>query len=349
MNRTVVDPIANAILYEGYLLYPYRPSVKNRQRWTFGGLYPEAFGRAQGDASASQTECLVCGGSDTTVEVIARFLHLTDRTVGELDRPLAEWPEATEPSFRSVETLRVGDTVLQVWQEAEEREVYCGRTRLADLLERPLPARFAFPSRRWLEPVRKANTIMGVLVREQHGIEGTLELRAAPVAERLFKLTLCIANRTPWEDGTHDRDHALQRALVSTHALLGVEGGDFVSLVDPPDAWRDAAAGCRSVGAWPVLVGAEGQMDTLLSAPIILCDYPQVAPESPGDLFDGTEIDEILTLRILTLTEEEKQQMAGMDERVRALLVRSERMGREQLLGLHGTMRRLRVPGGGSP
>ena len=43
MNQALVDRIVNAVLYEGYLLYPYRPSVKNRQRWTFGGLYPRSY------------------------------------------------------------------------------------------------------------------------------------------------------------------------------------------------------------------------------------------------------------------------------------------------------------------
>src|SRR5262249_23518801 len=61
MTRPLVERIADAVLYEGYILYPYRPSVKNRQRWTFGGLYPEAYSRAQGgtDACSNQTECLI--------------------------------------------------------------------------------------------------------------------------------------------------------------------------------------------------------------------------------------------------------------------------------------------------
>src|SRR5204862_7706221 len=121
----------------------------------------------------------------------------------------------------------------------------------------------------------------------------------------------------------------------------------FVSLLEPPQAWQAAAAACRNVGTWPVLVGEEGQRDTMLSSPIILYDYPQVAPESPGDLFDGTEIDEILTLRILTLTDEEKRTAAALDDRVRSLLVRTEALDRGQLLGLHGTVRGLRpVPQG---
>ena len=129
------------------------------------------------------------------------------------------------------------------------------------------------------------------------------------------------------------------RSLVSTHTLLGSHGGVFVSLLDPPDAWRDLAAGCRNVGTWPVLVGENGERDTLLSSPIILYDYPQVAPESLGDLFDATEIDELLTLRIMTLTEEEKQEMAAVDERARSLLRRTEALSADQLLGLHGMVR----------
>jgi hydrogenase maturation protease len=65
-----------------------------------------------------------------------------------------------------------------------------------------------------------------------------------------------------------------------------------------------------------VLVGKEGTADSILSSPIILYDYPKVAPESPGDLFDATEIDEILTLRILALTDEEKREMAAIDSRL---------------------------------
>ncbi len=116
----------------------------------------------------------------------------------------------------------------------------------------------------------------------------------------------------------------------------------FLSMIDPPEPWRAIAAKCRNLGTWPVLVGEPGSRDTMLSAPIILYDYPQVAPESPGDLFDATEIDEILTLRILTLTEDEKRVMSAVDDRARALLERTESLATEQLLALHGTIRGLR-------
>jgi hydrogenase maturation protease len=351
MSRTLVDRIAEAVLYEGYILYPYRPSVKNRQRWTFGALYPEAYCRAQGgsDASASQTECLARGGPDTVLEATVRFLHLTARQVRELAVPLAEWPADAEPLSWPVEVLRVGDRLFHTWQEAEERQVALGELRLDDVLDRPRRKDFTFPGRRWLEPVRgPAGDIVGVLAREQEAVGGAVEVSAAPAAEGLFRVKLRILNSTGLEDGAKaDREEALLRSLASTHTVLGVRGGRFVSLLDPPEPWHAAAAACQNVGTWPVLVGEEGQADTMLSAPIILYDYPQVAPESPGNFFDGTEIDEMLTLRILTLTDDEKRAMAAVDERARALLTRTEGLGGEQLMQLHGAVRCLRPVGEG--
>jgi hydrogenase maturation protease len=336
MNRTLVDRIADAVLYEGYILYPYRPSVKNRRRWTFGGLYPEIWCQAQGgETSSSQTECLVQGGTTTAIEVVVRFLHLTARRI----------EEGTGPPFRQVEELRVGEQVFQSWQEAEEREAAVGKVTLGTLAVGPRTWPFTFLGRCRSELLHgPQGEVVGAQVREQHPIAGVVRLAAAQVEAELFRLTVRVENLTPLDDaGRRSREDALLCALVSTHAILGVRDGEFISLLDPPDQWREAAAACRNVGTWPVLVGEEGQKNLMLSSPIILYDYPQVAPESPGDFFDGTEIDEMLTLRILTLTEDEKHAMAAVDERARGLLARTEALAREQLLGLHGTMRGLRL------
>jgi hydrogenase maturation protease len=343
-----VDRIADAVLYEGYILYPYRPSIKNRQRWTFGGLYPEAYVRARvcGDASGNQTECLVLGTSATAFDARVRFLHLTSRLVGAIDPPLSDWPEVTEPRLRPVDSLRVGDRLFQTWQEAEEREVAVGEMTLGELLARPRERAFAFPGGRRSEPLRgSAGEVVGALVREQQPIEGAIRVSAAEAADGLFRVTLLVECRTPMEGAEGmSRDEALLRSLVSTHSILTTRRGEFVSLLEPPERWREAAEAGRNVGTWPVLVGEDGQKDTMLSSTIILYDYPQVAPESPGDFFDGTEIDEMLTLRIMTLTDEEKVAMAAVDGRAGALLARTEAMAREHLLGLHGTFRGLRTP-----
>ena len=342
MNRTLVDRIVNAVLYEGYVLYPYRPSVKNRQRWTFGGLVPQDYCEVQGDVSSNQTQCLVHGSSATVLQATVRFLHLTERVAGEVDPPVREWTAGTPIPFRAVEALRVGGRQYHTWQEAEERAVEMPALALQEMLTRPRRQTFAFSGRRWLQPLREDGAILGVLVREQFAVMGTIEIQASEVAEGLFRVTLRVQNETAL-DGARplSRDAAMLRALVSTHAILNVREGEFISLMDPPEAWRDAAGACQNVATWPVLVGEQGEKDTLLSSPIILYDYPQVAPESPGNLFDGTEIDEILTLRILTLTDEEKLAAAALDGRVRDLLLRTESLPHEDLIGLHGTIRGL--------
>jgi hypothetical protein len=138
------------------------------------------------------------------------------------------------------------------------------------------------------------------------------------------------------------RDEVLPYSLAAAHTILRVRDGEFVSLLDPPEPLRAAASACENIGTWPVLAGAPGQCGCMLSSPIILYDYPQIAPESPGDLFDGTEIDEILTLRIMTLTDDEKLEVRNGDERARRILERTELLPEEHFMKLHGALRGLR-------
>lgn len=353
MNRAIVDQVMSAVLYEGYILYPYRPSLKNRQRWTFGGLYPRAYSEAQGgaDAWSIQTQCLVEGQSDTRLEVAVRFLHLMARRIGRLVQPLADLPEQQEPPLQFVESLQVGDTLHHTWQEAVEREIALDALTLQELAAGPRRWEFHFPSQRTHEALRSpGGDVVGLILREQEPIEGAIDLSADQIETGLWRITVRVVNESSLEKTVPHADHlardeALMRSLVSTHAILGVEQGKFVSLTDPPPQWREPAAGCRNVGVWPVLVGEEGQRDTMLASPIILYDYPQIAPESPGAFFDSTEIDELLTLRILTLTDEEKLAMMAVDPQASALLERTEARARQELMGLHGAVRGLRAAG----
>jgi hydrogenase maturation protease len=325
MNRPLVEQIADAVLYEGYLLYPYRPSVKNRRRWTFGGLYPRSYSEARAglDPWMSQTECLIEASAESRLGIRVRFLHLQIRRA-ECD---------------------VVDAATPPWQEAVERDVGTGEFLLSDMLGQMHRHEFEFPGcHTEAESPERGGASS---IREQHAIAGCVNLSAERVADSLVKLRVQICNESAFpDDSSDDRDEALLRALVSTHAILVVRDGGFLSMIDPPEPCCGFAAGCKNIGTWPVLAGEPGSRDTMLSAPIILYDYPQVAPESPGDLFDGTEIDEILSLRILTLTDDEKRAMSGIDERARALLERTESLSREQWMGLHGTIRYLRPEGG---
>lgn len=341
MNFAAADEVAKAVLYEGYVLYPYRPSaIKNRQRWTFGGVYPAACPTA--GASRMESQCLVEGNGDTGIEVRVRFLHPLARQVGELTAPLEMLPpDDVEPTFRPVASLALAGRSYYTWEEVVEREVRLPLATLGEIATNREPLHFAFAASRTMEPLLGADGLVhGLILRTQAAIEGIVTLTARAATAGAHCLCVSIENTTSAPRLARSApDVAQLRGFMSTHMILGVEGGAFVSLVDPAEHLADAARACVNQSAWPVLVGDEGARDTLLCSPIILYDYPQIAPESPGDLFDGTEIDEILTLRILAMTDAEKHEMAANDERARALLARTEALTQEQMQLMHGVMR----------
>lgn len=302
MNLSAVEKIANAVLYEGYILYPYRPSsVKNQQRFNFGVLYPRAYCELQSGAEAweMRTECLVEGAPSTTVEVKVRFLQMAER---------------------------------ESWQEGKERDATIPPATLESLVEQPHRREFLMMSGEDAEG------------RVCETIHGELELRAVHCEDaEAFKVTAQIRNLVDLEAAAGlTRDAVLLRSMISVHSILHVTGGEFISLLDPPERFQSAAAFCRNSGTWPVLAGEEGQRDLVLASPIILYDYPQIAPESAGDLCDATEIDEILALRILTMTDAEKLEMRTSDDRARRILERTEALPPEHFQKLHGALRSLK-------
>ncbi len=298
MNISVVEKIADAVMYEGYVLYPYRPSaVKNRQRFNFGVLYPREYCDSPfgSDAWEMRTECLVVGDAASTVEVKVRFLQMAAR---------------------------------QGWQEGREREVSVPPYSLQSLAAQPERRPFAFEGGEDTEG------------RASQTLHGEIEVRASQLDKSVSRVTLGVRNLGNLQDlDGANRDQVLLRSFVSVHSILHVVGGEFVSLLDPPEPLKRAAAECHSLGTWPVLAGEEGQRDFMLSAPIILYDYPQIAAESTGDLCDGTEIDEILALRILTMTDAEKVEVRNGDDRARRILERTEMMPPEYFQKLHGVLR----------
>jgi hypothetical protein len=327
--------IAEAVLYEGYILWPYRRSTtKNQQRWTFGGVYPRAYSEARGedDPWLMQTQCLLLGDTEAKVEVRVRFLHVTERKVGRRSGEILEF----------VEELQVGGEHYLPWDEATEREITIGQCRLSEVLERPERAGIDISGGSGQEEITgPTGEVLGALVRSWRALCGEVEVGAEALREGIYRLTVKTINTTPWEG--EDRENTLRQTFCSTHTTLEVEGGSFVSMTDPPEPLRELAEGCENKKTWPVLVGEEEAQDMLLSSPIILSDYPEIAPESPGDMFDGGEIDQLLILNILTLTDEEKEEMRASDPRAREILERCESLSREELMNLHGAIREFRV------
>lgn len=352
MNAALVDEIVNAVLYEGYMLYPYRPSaVKNRQRFNFGVVYPRAYSESQGgtDACTMQTEVLIRGNSTTQCAVRVRFLRMVDRSVAKLRTPASELSFVTEQNIEKVESLHLNDHVLRPWQEAVEETIEVTEFDLSALSAQSMQWPFRLSATLTREAVRDASgLIVGIIYREKATVAGTIELSSELLDQGLFRLRTRISNTSRIE-GLVTRDAALSRSLVSAHTILEVRGGEFVSLIDPPGPYLSFALACQNIGTWPVLVGQNGERDTVLSSPIILYDYPQIAPESPGNLFDGAEIDEILSLRIMTMTDEEKREMRQSDDRTRQILERTEALPAEQFMKLHGALRGLRNIKGETP
>jgi hypothetical protein len=248
MTITDVDKVANTLLYEGYLLYPYRPSaLKNRQPFNFGIVAP---------GEEMQTECLVEGDANTTYDVRVRFL---------------------QPGPPPIERELVGATT------------------------------FEWPP-----------------------LSGAVTLSTTRYADGMIRLRVRIVNLS--NDPTCN--------MAATHTILRVSGGEFLSMIDPPAIYEKLAESCQNVRTWPVLAGERGQRQTMLSSPIIVYDYPEIADESPGELYDSTEIDEILSLRILTLTDDEQREIRESDVKGRELLERTQSLAAEQMMNLHGKMRR---------
>ena len=183
--------------------------------------------------------------------------------------------------------------------------------------------------------------MVGRFVRHRHAVEGIarVALSRPDPALPYRKVSVSVENATAWAGAATHRDDVMGHSLIAVHTMLAVDDGTFVSLLDPSEAAAPAAAACRSDGAYPVLIGHD---DVILSSPIILYDYPKIAPESEGDFFDGTEMDEMLTLRVLTLTDAEKQEMQNGDPRARRILERTEALTSDAMLKAHGVIRGLR-------
>ena len=141
-----------------------------------------------------------------------------------------------------------------------------------------------------------------------------------------------------------DKDEAIATSLIGTHLLIEVADGEFVSLLEPPDSAAAAVARCRQHRCFPVLAGPPGERDLMLVSPIILYDHPEIAEQSEGALYDSTEIDEILTLRVMTMTDEEKAQARATDPLAAQIIDRCDSMSPEAMLDLHGVLRNPHAP-----
>jgi hypothetical protein len=332
MSLAEVRRVADAVLYEGYILYPYRASAqKNRSRWQFGVLMPPGYAAADpSETSTMRAECVFEHRGRPAVEVTVRFLQVQRRRT-----------ESAPPD------ANVRDPgVPAVWDEAVEQEVTVtvpSQTLFGD----GTVTRFTVPGGTDTEATSDAETTPGTrVVRRREPLAGTVTVHATPLPGpwQAARLTVEVTNQSEFPvpdggEGPPQRETALPAALIAAHLIITVSGGAFLSMTDPPEWASPQVSTCQNTGCWPVLAGAEGSRQVMLASPIILPDHPQVAQESPGELYDGTEIDEILTLRTLALSEEEKAAARATDPRAAALIDRVDAMDAPTMAQLHGTIR----------
>ncbi len=317
-GRDRARAVADAVLYEGYLLYPYRgTSSKNQSRWQFGVLGPPGAADAGlGEDDTLAAQFLVDGARE--LNLVVRFLQLQHRRAER---------EVADGVYQPVDELATAGGSWLTWDEAVECERSFGPV--------------ALDGRPWtLSVTADAGTDIevldgGRLVRQRWEVRGVLTV-ASEADGDLCRVSVRVGNVG---DGAVDKNDSIARSMIGTHLIAELEGGQFVSLLEPPPAAADAVSRCSQHRCFPVLAGPPGTRDLLLISPIILYDHPEVAEQSDTALYDCTEIDEILTLRVMTMTDEEKAQARATDPRAARIIDQCDAMSPEAMARLHGVLR----------
>ncbi|MBF6273943.1 MULTISPECIES: hypothetical protein [Nocardia] len=310
-SRARVRAVADAVLYEGYLLYPYRADArKNRCRWQFGVLGPVgAHASGLGEESELAGQMPIAPDGDPVLRFTLRFLQLQHRAAAGTSRP--------------------------DWDEAVEREISVGPCAPV-----AVTVPFEVPGGRDTEPLVDPATGRADVVRTRRPLRGEFELAVA--SEGGYPI-LTVTVRNTGEPATDRRD-ALARSMLGAHVIAEAGGAEFVSLLEPPPEAEAAVARCVQHRCFPVLAGPPGDRSLMLISPIILYDHPEIAEQSQESLYDATEIDEILTLRVMAMTDEEKAAARATDPRAARIVDSCDAMTAEQMARLHGV---LRDPGAG--
>jgi hypothetical protein len=280
-----------------------------------------------GEPTSMHTECLLRSSVGGSVTVHLRFLQLQQREVERYD----------DGGFVPVPELRAGVERWIGWDEAVPHELAFGPFPLGTHETVDLHV----PSGEDIEPVHDRDlSMIGRLRRRRRALRAELIVGIDDLGDALHRVSLTVTNTdsATGDDVARSRDDASASSFLGAHVLLEAHQAFFVSLLDPPDeASVVAAAQCRNQRCWPVLASPDD--DLVMVSPIILYDHPELAPESDGELFDATEIDEILTLRVMTMTDEEKAEARATDPKAAAIIDRCDAMSDDTLTSLHGRLR----------
>jgi hypothetical protein len=337
--ESILENITRTLLYEGYALYPYhRSAIKNQKPIPFGVVFPQHYNMYNEHAhSKMQTQCIVAGSDDLSIKISVRFLHLKRTELFE-HKVL---PETGEIDFIPVYNLNIDDKSYQAGWQTIERTITAGDLEISQLIKNKKIIPIQFNKLYEREYVfDESNMVAAKQIRGVSVIKGTLVVEAEAVEnmQNAFRVTVTVINATPVENARQaTRDEVLSQSFLSTHTILQTMTGAFISHQNPGEKWEEAISGCRNTNTWPILVDESDT--TLLSSPIILYDYPRIHPQSSGDLFDGTEIEEALLLHVSVLSDDEKQRIAQSDEKLQAMLSKVSRVTPEELINFHSGLK----------
>lgn len=333
-GRARAREIADAVLYEGYVLFPYHAAAtKNRYRWQFGVLVPRdqvELGVAEASGVTSQVLLRATGG--VPIEVVLRFLHPRRRQVERLEAG----------GHVAVDQLEVAGQLHTTWEEGVEHEHVVGPHRVDELVAARARAHIHLEASEDVEPLHGIDgSLVGRMTRSTEPVDLRVALHADQLEAGVLRLTTRVDNVSPWSDPTAERAETVRHGVAGLHLAIIAAGGELASAIDPPVWAAPWSTDCTNVGTYPVLAGPEGRTDVILSSPIILHDHPEIAEESPGDAYDATEIHELLTLCVQGLTDEEKRAARATEPRAAAVIDEADHLPPEMLERLHGAIRGL--------
>ena len=254
--------VADAVLFEGYLLYPYRASAqKNRLRWQFGVLTPPGF---PDEPDRSRTEVLLERRPGAVLHLRLRFLQLRARSVHDTERP----PRRRAGRRRRPALPLGGGRAAGGRRRAPRRRA--GRSHTVP---------FALPAEHDVEPVTG-----GRVERRCLPLNGRLVVAAEPLPGPydVLRLRIDVVNDSACPDGA-PREVALRTSLIAAHTLVAVTAGAFLSATDPPEWALPATRELDNRHTWPVLAGPDGRTDLLLSS----ADHPRRPPAARSGEPDG--------------------------------------------------------------
>lgn len=326
----IVDNLTRTLLYEGYSLFPYhRSAIKNQKPIPFGVVYPHDYHSCNEHAHAEMvTDCIVDGNKNSEININVRFLHLIKTEIFSKEKE----------NFVPVYELNLNGELYQSGWQTIERKISKGNLTITSPTKEMETLPFNFENE--FESILLKNEngeITGKKITSILPVEGAVVIKAIPMENmgNAFRIIVFINNNTPVINAQNiSRDEIFRQSFLSTNTILNVENGEFISLQNPGEKWKDLIDECKNKDTWPILI--DGSNTTLLSSPIIVYDYPKINPKSKGDLFDSLEIEEALMLHFSVMSDEEKEKIAQSDEKLRSMLNKVSQVTPDEIISLHG-------------